>query len=97
MAADYDDPPEPRQVDDDDVDILSHFQIIESTTTAYVQIRKDFSFKYGMMLSDRDHEAAHRYIDSHISLNDIARAVHDIQFRDRYFKHILKVIKESRK
>lgn len=96
MGPDFDDP-RAIEVDDGDVDILTHFKIVEHTTTGYTRIRKDFKTKYGMSLTDRDLDSAYRYIDSCTSLNMLSAIIHDIHQRDRYFKHILRQLKESRR
>lgn len=96
IGPDFDDPRVP-EIDEGDVDVLTHFKIVEHVTTGYTCIRKDFKTKYGMSLTDRDLDSAYRYIDSCTSLNVLGAILHDIHQRDRYFKHILRQLKESRR
>ncbi len=96
MGPDFDDPRIP-EVDDGDVDVLTHFKIVEHITTGFVRIRKDFKVKYGMGLTDCDIDWAERYIEANTTLNVLGAIVHDVHQRDRYFKHILRQLKESRR
>lgn len=96
MSPDFDDP-RVTEVDDGDVDVLTHFKIVEHTAIAIVRLKKDFKTKYGMSLTDRELEWVNRYIDSNTTLNMLGSFVHDVHQRDRYFKHILRQLKESRR
>ena len=96
LGPDFDDPRIP-EVDEGDVDVLTHFKIVEHVTTGFNRIREDFKDKYGMTLTDKDIDFAERYIDSNTSLDVLARLLHDMKFRDRSFKRLLIRIKEARR